>query len=344
MTIAKVVQTSPDDVTYTTLPGGSGSLNFEAAEINDTIFGQSFNSNEIGLINWNASANAVFKGFPGYVAKVKIVSGTATEVTGRPMAVVSGQRYKASTAAETLWDRSKTVTVYDDATDVTAEVESFNYLFGEIVFKSTYTVTGTITADYGYFGTSSVAKAQSLNLTQTADTIDQTDFDTAQGNNGYQVFGPGLRTINAEISGFYDHSAGFIATLLARDELILEINPDGNDKSVARGFFKLTSHSQDGDVGALEQTSLNFSLAVPDGAEVPFGWSHANDTTLSTAIRTLLDAYIDETKPYVQYLYDGTNGHKGQVVVTDISLATGLDVMNEFTVNLQGTDAPTVVP
>ncbi|KKK99371.1 hypothetical protein LCGC14_2633420, partial [marine sediment metagenome] len=68
--------------------------------------------------------------------------------------------------------------------------------------------------------------------------VDETDFETAQGNNGYRTVTPGLRTVALELGGIYDVASGLRALLRARTELILEVNPDGNSKSIGRGFFK----------------------------------------------------------------------------------------------------------
>jgi hypothetical protein len=56
-----------------------------------------------------------------------------------------------------------------------------------------------------------------------------------------------------------------------------------------------------------------------------------------------LDAYINQELPYVRYMPDGFDeiAFTGQAVLTDVSLSSSLDAMNEFTANFQGSDQPT---
>jgi hypothetical protein len=125
--------------------------------------------------------------------------------------------------------------------------------------------------------------------------------------------------------------------------VIIEVNPDGAGKSFARGFFQITSESQMGAVGALEEEKLSSVLQVPSSDYIPFGWYHASDTTLNTAVIKCLNAWLAQTPIMVQYLYDGTNGVKGNSIITDLSLAGGLTAMNDFTVKVQGSDSQTTV-
>lgn len=339
--MAKEIQLSPDNgVNWFTLPGGSGTISFEGEELNDTIFGQTFQSSQTGLITWSVSGNAIFKGFAGYLAKVK-KQGISTIMVGDPMAQVGAtQTWKISDPAKEIWDRSSSFTVLDGVTDVTANVESFNYLFGEVTFASGFTPAGSVTVDGSFFPTTDITKAQSYTLTQTASTIDKTDFATAQMNGGYRVFSPGLRTVSLELSGFFDSSQNLLTELLNRNELVIEINPDGSGNSLARGFFKMLSKSQSGDVGALEQETLNFGLSVPENVTRVFAWQHAPLTTLSNAVRTALDSWEQQSIIDVRYLPDGVGtgnvAFSGDFVITDVSLTGGLDGLNEFTVNGQG--------
>lgn len=342
-TTAKVVQTSDDaEVSWFTLPGGTGVWNDNAGAIDDTIFGHTFSSQEAGLIRWTANANALYKGFAGYVAKLLKPSGAATVGDGEAFTLESGKIYKIDTAAREIWDRTDTVVVYDNAVDHTVDVEWIDYLFGRVKFLDAYSVIGPVTADISYFTMAQLGKGRTFTLTQTANPIDTTDFGVAQGNGGYMTFLPGLRTVALEIGGVYDVTEALRADLRARNEIIVEINPDGAGLSVARGFFRPLAVSQSGDVGALEEDSTTFSLNVPadDLLFLPFNWVHDPTTTLSTAIQQILTAFIDQTVIDVRYLYDGTNGQKGDAMVADVSLTGGLEVMNEFAANFQGSGVP----
>jgi len=341
---AKKIDVSIDNgVTWFTLPGGSGELTQEAGQLPDTVFGQTYESNESGLINWGISADAVYKGFAGYVADIK-KPGTSTIFTTEAHTLVSGKRYRINDVTKRIWDRTATTNVFDGGVDKNAEVLAINYLFGEVVFKTTYTVTGAVTVTGKYFPTTVLGKAQGYTLTQTANPINDTVFETAQANGGYLTHSPGLRTVSLDLDGVYALTSGMAALLAARTELIIEIDPTGTGKSIAKGFFKLVTDNQSGDVGALEEEALSFVLSVPDPAtnvEMPFGWFHDPTTTLSTAVKNSLDSWVAETKVDVRYMPDGVTGNKGDAVVTEITLSASLDEVNRFAVSFQGDGALT---
>lgn len=348
--MAKKIRVSDDSgVTFSTLPGNSGEMQDSLGQIVDTIFGQTFESNQPGLLGWTLNTNALYKGFAGYVATLKQISGAATAVTGETFTQIGTTKsYQIDTASKQVWDRSATIVVHDGATDVTAQVESYDYLNGIITFLASYTVVGAITADLSYFATSQIAKGRSFTLTQQANAIDNTDFETAQGNNGNKTYeADGLRTVTLEIKGVYATSNGFRTAMLTRNEIIIEIAPSGAlTGSYCRGYFKRSGRSQSGDVGALEEETVNFTLAVPDDDlnATPFKWVHPATSTLSPAVQKAITAWQNQTDITVQYLFDGTNGYQGTAVVTEVSLAGGLEVMNEFTTNFQGSGEATAVP
>ena len=89
--MAKVINMSDDaGVTQYPLPGSEGAFNNEAEQIDDTILGQTYQSNEVGLIGWGVSSNGIFKGFAGYLAELS-VPGTPTVMTAESTTLVSGK-------------------------------------------------------------------------------------------------------------------------------------------------------------------------------------------------------------------------------------------------------------
>lgn len=342
-TTGKEVRVSVDGIAYYILPGGSGTFNDTGEQVTDTIFGQTFQSTQPGLISWTSNANALYKGFAGYVAKL-LSPGTSTVMTAEAMALVSGKTYKISDTTKQVMDYTKTTTIKDGGVAVlAANIETINYLFGSVTFVSTYTPTGAITVDGYYFPMTEISKGNSFTLTQTVATIDETDFPTARANNGYRVFVPGLRTVSLQIGGFYDSASAFWEILEAREDIVIEVNPDGSGLSRARGIFKLVTRDQSGDVGAQEVENRTFNLSVPENVDTIFNWEHDASTTLSQSIIILLNSFIDQTLPYVQYAPDGDNDiiFTGQGVLTDVSLSSSLSAMNEFQANFQGSGAPT---
>lgn len=352
----KVINISNDGGSnYVALPGSQGSFNSNAESVDDTILGQTYQSTDIGLQGWSISSDGIFKGFSGYLAELKKV-GSPSAFTAEAMTLVSGKTYAIDDATKEIWDRSEaTMDILDGGGSIAlADILNIDYLFGRVTFVASFTPSGSVTSTGTFFPTAAAGKSNTYNLTMSAEAIDETDFVTAQGNSGTRIFKPGLRTVALELGGIFDASEAFAADLLARNEVIIEIDPAGDGSSIARGFFKLVTTGQSGAVGALEEETVNFALTVPDettnpAVEFPFQWRHTA-TTLNQAIQDLLTSWLTELNTYdVQYLPLGLigqsplDGKEGKFVVTDISLSGGLDNMNVFQAELQGTGEYTVV-
>jgi hypothetical protein len=343
--MAKEIQVSDDNGSnWYTLPGSTGDMNQEAGQLNDTIFGQTFQSNQPGLVMWMITGQALYKGFAGYVCTIK-KSGTPTTMTDEAMSLVSGKTYKITDAAKACIDLDTAVVVEDNASPVAAaDILNIDYLHGRVTFAASYTPTGPITITGKYLPLSTLGTSQSFTLTQTAAEIRTTTFAIAQANNGFHTHDPGLRQANLEVQGIFDIANAYLNLLLDRETLLIEVNPDGGGKSVARGFFKAQTHGQTGDVGALEEETVQFLLQVPSNEKLksPFSWLHASDTTLPTAIQKILDAWQNETKLKVRYLPTGevdTEGVVGDAIVTECTMTGGLEAMNEFRCSFRGDGA-----
>jgi len=345
----KRIQISSDDITYHTLPGNTGELRDEAGELTDTIFGQPFESSESGLITASISANALYKGFAGYIVKL-MKGGTPVAMTAEPMSLVVGKTYTVTATTKQFIDPATTMNVFVAAVNQNAQVERVDYPLGEVTFKSTYTVSGAVTITGAYVPTTAIAGARTFNLTQTEAVIDNTDIVAAKANGGFRTYvAGGLKSVALEIGGIFSVANAFRAALIARAPIYIEINPDNSNLSICRGVFKYSGRAQSGDLGALEEENLTLRLYVPPEQAsglpwgLPFGWNHSASSTLSQAVQKSLNSWQDSTVLYAKYLYDGLAGFKAPVLVTDISLSGGLESMNEFTANYQVNGAATVV-
>ena len=338
--MAKRVRISADDGTaWYTLPGNTAEMSNEAGELDDTIFGQDFSSTFPGLIGWTINANGLFKGYAGYVTTIK-KAGTSTVMTAEPMSLVAGKTYQITAATKRMMNRAVTTSVLDNAVAVAvSNIQNIDWLFGRVTFVPGYTPTGPITLTGAYFPTAAVGCANSFTLTQTANAIDNTCMDTAQVNDGHRTFEYGLKTVSLDLEGIFKTSNGFRDLVISRSEVIIEIDLAGDGKNVARGFFRAANTNQSGDVGDLEQETITFNLSVPDSdvaVAYPFSWLIASDSTMSQALRIAIAAWQSADEIDVQYLPDGVTGVEGDAIITDLSLAGGLEAMNEFTINFQG--------
>lgn len=345
--MAKRIRVSSDDSTYYTLPGNTGEFRNEAGQLTDTIFGQTFQSNESGMISGTITANALYKGFAGYNVLIK-KSGTSTSMTGEATSNVSGKIYQITDTAKQVIDPDEDIVVKDDGSAVSASnILRIDYLNGIVEFVSGYTVVGAVTFDANYLPLTEVAGSRNYTLTLNANAIDNSDIPTARANSGIRTYEPGLRTASLELVSTFKSANAFLAALKARNKLVVTVNPDGSSLSVAKGLFKYTNQGQSGNVGELEQENVTLNLYVPDNNDLfdaPLKWAHSSLTTLNQAIRKALEAWENETTIYAQYLYDGTNGFKGSAVVTDLTVTGGLEAMTEFAVGLQLTGATVAVP
>jgi hypothetical protein len=346
----KIVRVSDDaGATWHRLPGNSAEFTNEAEETPDTIFGQTYQSNEAGLITWGITANAYFKGFAGYLAKI-LKTTTSNAMTTEATTLESTRIYRITAPTRRIMNRLVTTNVFDNGVNQNANVEWIDYLFGRVKFRDSYTVTGAVTITGAYWSTTQLGKGRTYTLTMTDETVDNTDFATAQANGGHRTFEPGLRTAALELGGVFDINQALRAALVDRSEVIIEIDPAGNGSTLFRGYFKLTNEGQSGDVGALEEETITASLSVPavDNLYRPFGVVHSS-TTLSMGVQKCLDAYMNRTGIRVQYLPNGTvggsplDGADGTAYIRDISLSGGLSDMNTFAVEFQGSGAITAV-
>lgn len=337
---AKSVRVSSDGVTFYNLPGSTAGISSDSATVDDSIFGTSFSSSQPTLISWSMNANGYFKGFPGYKATLKR-AGTPTAFTTEATSAKGGGFY-ITDRAKSIWEVGS-VSVFDDAIAVDAEdIEYIDYLQGGVVFISGYVVSGAITVSGNYLPTTRICFAQTFSLSQSADTENITDICEANDNGGYAVNGYQQQTVELSLDGFYSDTSGFLADLLSRDEVIIEINPDGEGKSVARGYFRATSHSQDGDVGSTETESVTYSLAVPENVRYPFKWYHDSTSAIPVGVKVVLDAWENRKTLFVEYAAEGSAVTKsGEVLVSDASMDGGVEDINEFTFDFQGTGALT---
>lgn len=338
---SKKVRVAPATTTdWSTLPGSSADLRITADMIEDTIFGAAFKSEFPDAISWEIGSNAVYKGYSGYSAIIR-KGGTPTAMTDEAMSLVSGKTYVVTAATKRIIDFATAVVVEDNNVDRTTEVESIDFMFGTVTFKSTYTVTGAVTITAAYIPASQICAMNKYSLTQTAEAVDTTDLCIAQANNGARQFAMGIKTVGLELSGFYKTTSGFMDVVKNRSKLVIDVNPDGAGKSICRGVFVAKDNKQSGKVGNPEEDSVSFSLYVPDNALMasPFSWYHDATTTLNLGVRTLLAAWQDGALVESRYLEDGTTGKQGSALPTSLSLSGGLGALNEFSVQLKGSGA-----
>ncbi len=371
--MAKIIRTtlSASGSVPRTIPGSEGSLNKESNQVDDSIFGQDFASQQPALIDWTIQSNAFYKGISGYLATLK-KQGSPTAFTTDAMTVVAGtgdKTFEIDAATRSLWDRESAFTFFDSSVSgsiATSDIANVDYLFGRVTFETAHPTNSgqAITVSGKFIPLSALGAAQSFSLKQTADTIDITDLATAQANGGFRVHNATVLHVSLELTEFFSLAAAFFDTLSNRSTIIIELVPAGTvaisgsnlvtvGSSRARGYFKAVTQNQEGSFGGDEMETITFELNVPDTPTVapaaaiakPFGWVHAADSTLSQALQDILTVWQAKTSfGSVDYLPDGTSGSGtaalgGAAFVTDVSIAGDVNGINEFSISFQGSGA-----
>jgi hypothetical protein len=339
--MVKRVSVLDDSATYQKIPGANGTLRVNGASVEDTVFGQDIQSQLVTIKDWGVTTPAYYKGIAGYNMKIK-KGGTPTALTDEPMQLVSGKTYQITDSAKRVFDLDTALVFEDDGTPVDADdIEKIDYLWGEVTFVSGYTVTGAITAASGnYLPLATLGFGRNTSITQSANFLNQSEYDNTQASSGFRNGTYGLRNVAASVTGIYSASAAFRSQITGAT-IILEFNPDGNGKSRSRGFFQLMSDNLSGAVGDNEEEVLDFVIQVPNDEklEAAYSWRHETDTTLDDAIKFILDAWESQSLVTVRYEPETAGaGVFGSSVVTDISMATDVEGQTEYSISFEGTD------
>lgn len=190
---------------------------------------------------------------PGYLTKVK-KGGTPTSFTGETFTNTSGNIWKIDDATKQVFDRNGTFTFYDNSTPISAsEILYIDYLFGLVEFS--VAKVGPITADGGYVPLAEIIGAKDYSITMNTTILDQTDFS----NVGYRDKTSGLFDSTVAISRWDDSSKAYKDILTNKESVFIEINP-GQSNTFFRGWFLLESDNTSGDIDALEEEALDFTL------------------------------------------------------------------------------------
>ena len=201
-------------------------------------------------------------------------TGTTTSFTAEAFTVVSGssnKKFKINTASKNIWDRDATFTFKEDAVAIaSSDIDSIDYLFGVVTFKTAK--TGAITADGKYLPTASVVGVNTYSLECAGEILDNTDFATAQGNSGHRTKIMGMQDATFTANRWNDLTKDYSAILAAGNAVVIEIDHGGAGTDVFRGYFILESDNFEGDLSSLEGESFTFQCDSNDDGTAAFGW------------------------------------------------------------------------
>jgi hypothetical protein len=341
MSTAKTVQVAKLSTgPWVTLAGNDASITLDGNELDTGIFGTSFNSSITGIISHSLSANAMLRKTAGYNARLKTI-GASTVFTGEAMTLVSGKTYVITDKTKNFWDFNAPITVLAGGTAINASnILRIDHIVGKVTFVASYTPASPVTVTGKFFPTSEFGKVRSISLTQSADTIETGSFETIGSNGGFETYRATLKTVSADLEGFYNVDSDWYSTLLDRDELVLEIDWDGKGSTICRGIFRVMSDGQSGGIGGDETESVSLVLAVPEGV-TPFGWYFGANSDAPESVKIIIESWENGGSIFARYLPEGVGkrGYQGEYVVTDCSLSTAVDAIGEMSIEGQGTGA-----
>ena len=131
---------------------------------------------------------AIQKGKNG---SIYVAYGSSIAATGEACEQESGTTYKISDISKRYWDKSQTVTVYENAVEST-QAYNIEYPGGRIVFPSA--PTEPVTVDCYYFNVARVAGCREFTLDDGYETVDVTEF-----NDGNRMRETILRNFSARL-------------------------------------------------------------------------------------------------------------------------------------------------
>jgi len=187
----------------------------------------------------------------GYLASIKAQS-SATVMTDEATTGVGDLAYTITDTSKLVIDLNTDLVVEDSGT-VTTEAYTVDYLNGVITFAEA--VSRTITVTGAYVTLTSVAIANSVSLSLSADMLENTVFGDV-----YKTFQSGLVTGTADLGGFFAVDDIFNEAILAGTYMVLEYYADATHKF--RFYALATSVNTDSPVAGLITESMSYQLTT----------------------------------------------------------------------------------
>jgi len=187
----------------------------------------------------------------GYLASIKAQS-SATVMTDEATTGAGNLVYTITDTAKLVIDLNTDLVVEDSGT-VTTEAYTVDYLNGVITFADA--VSRTITVTGAYVTLTSVAIANSVSLSLSADMLENTVFGDV-----YKTFQSGLVTGTADLGGFFAVDDIFNEAILAGTYMVLEYYADATHKF--RFYALATSVNTDSPVAGLITESMSYQLTT----------------------------------------------------------------------------------
>ncbi len=212
----------------------------------------------------------------GFSATIQI-TGASTSAATQGLSLVSGKTYRMTDSAYEVLDPD-TALVIDDAgrpvsTTVDAsEIESINYLHGEVTFDSGYSPGGAITIGSGnYLPLTTISTAKSGSFTVRQDALDSSALDGSaimRARTIGLIDAEGTMSLLDPDLGTTVGGGDTLMDLLIEDAtktFVVEYNPGSGD--VFRAFARVSGLDMSTSVEDLDMSTLNWQLAAKTSQE-----------------------------------------------------------------------------
>jgi len=166
---------------------------------------------------------------------------------------------------ETYADKVPYLFVYDNGTTYAERVDPANilhidFLGGRVIFKSTYTPTGTIYVSSEYIPFSKLAAVKTVNISEKAELKDTTTWGTIEDIGGSRVRETQLIDRSGTMNGFYETTNGFEDILKSSEYMFFRLYFD--IENIPNTFVTCKM--------LLESNDKTFDLDNPNLEDTPF--------------------------------------------------------------------------
>lgn len=190
---------------------------------------------------------------PGIAGKRALVrvAGTPVAFTDEPCSTTDDQTYQIDDTTMRYWDRDAAITVEED-TIATAEAYTVNRLLGTITFATVDAGRGAVTVSGQYLPTSVAAGARAYSFSLSRTLLDDTDFDSANDEDGFMSKLAGMLDVQGSIGRRFRVNPYFVDALLAGVPVLLEFY---GDRSAAPDLVAWGLLSKEGIQSAIDGTT-----------------------------------------------------------------------------------------
>ncbi len=196
-------------------------------------------------------------------------AGAPVIINGEPTTSLGNGQFQISDASRRVLSPSHEVSAYDDQGDP-LKINKLYLATGVIEVDGAPSV---VTIDGAFVTLSLFAGSKSYSYELNGDVLETTSFDFTSQNGGFRTRCYGLEDITVSISRYDDLARQFALSKLNRESVYLEIRIGGGAE-ILQGWFAVENSSLSGDIGSLEEESLNFMpISISNQEAIPVSFS-----------------------------------------------------------------------